>query len=124
MVETKHREKMNMSMCKICSKLCPVSLAIAVGLTAMLCFWVMMMWGASAMGETSAAYMQHMMPGMENLPGWQIYLYIFLKGAFVGFFVALFYDICRWLCGKMCKKSGEACTCPCSCCSGKKVECK
>jgi len=110
-----------MSMCKSCSKLCPVSLAIAVGLTAMLCFWVMMMWGASAMGETSSAYMQHMMPGMENLPGWQIYLYIFLKGAFVGFFVALFYDICRMICGKMCKKSCDnTCTCPCSCCSGKK----
>lgn len=107
-----------------CFKLCPVSLGIAVGLTAMLCMWIMMMWGAHIDGGAASAYMQHVKTATETMPLWQVYLYVFLKGFFGGFFVALFYDLCRCLCYKTCKKSSEqcgTCNCGCSCCGPKKV---
>ena len=108
-------------MCKSkCSMLCPFSLAISLGLTAMLCMWSMLMWTSYSTGEATSTYMQHMMGGMESMAMWQIYSWVFLKGAFVGFFIALFYDFCRMIGGKMCGKSSSACTCPCNCCNGGK----
>lgn len=105
-----------------CFKLCPVSLGIAVGLTAMLSMWVVTMWGAYVAGESTAAYMQQMMAAMGDTPIWQIYLGVFLKGLFAGFFIALFYDLCRCVGSKMCRKSCEqsSCSCGCSCCGAKK----
>lgn len=98
--------------CKGCFKLCPISLGIALGLTAMLGLWAMLMWGAYSTGETMSVHMQQMMTAMGGVSVWQVYLGAFLRGFFAGFFIALFYDICRWFCWKVCGSkcsSNESC---------------
>lgn len=116
-------------MCKGgCDKLCPLSLAISLGLTFMLCLWVMLMWSTNSSSEAATAWTSHMMAGLENIPLWQLYLGVFLKGAFVGIFIALFYDLCRAVANKVCRRScgssccctTAACPCNCACCSKKK----
>ena len=109
------------SCCGCCSKknakLCPVSLAVAIGFTAMVCLWTMVAWvtygGASASAEMTP-YMQHMIVWVSQVPAWQVSLCVFLKGAFVGFFIAIFYDLMCCICGKLCHRACNKTDCCCA----------
>ena len=111
------------------SKLCPVSLGLAIGLTCGLAMFIWALW-VMYYGPTPMMAEYHLPTPTYKDAGW-LFLGGLLKGFVFGFFVALFYDLITCCCKKggvcgvcsgktgSCNCSGN-CNCSCACCSGKK----
>lgn len=115
------------------SKLCPMSLGLALGLTSALAAFLMASW-AIYQGVPPDMLAQHpdLVPMTWADAGW-LTLWTFIKGLIFGFILALIYDLitcgckgkcCRGSCGCGCgcqkcatTDQGGRCNCGCSCCS-------
>jgi hypothetical protein len=92
-------------------KLCPVSLGLAVGITAALAVFIWMSWMVYyGVPPTMASVITAPTIGGAFIHA----LWALLKGFLFGFFVALFYDFISCCCKGPCCKKGE---CSCGCCT-------
>jgi hypothetical protein len=96
------------------SMLCPFSLGIAIGLVMFFGVLIWSLWVLHYGVPASLAAHNYFAPTTLS-EGFVFALLCLIKGFLAGFFIAIFYDLCRKCKRCCCKKDGKMCGCGCGC---------
>jgi hypothetical protein len=94
------------------TKLCPISLGVAIGITSALVIFIGFVW----MMNTGVPPILEKMPPITWGVVWYYTFCALIKGFIFGFIVALIYDLMQCAMAKCCRKESTGCgcdNCPC-----------